>query len=70
MKLREMAIPIAHDEKTFLFDGLKIDQKKMKEIANKAGQPLTAEINGDGDIKTMSDGTKYQCTNKGWVKVA
>lgn len=68
--LREMAIPVQSDEKTFLFDRLNIDQRKMKEIANKAGQPLTVELNGEGDIKTLSDGTKYQCTNKGWVKVA
>jgi hypothetical protein len=70
MALREMAIPVQNDERTFLFDRLEIDQRKMKELVNKAGQPATVEFNGDGDIKTMSDGTKYQCTIKGWVRVA
>jgi hypothetical protein len=69
MALREMAIPVQNDERTFLFDRLEINQSKMKEIANKAGQPVTVEHNVEGDIKTMSDGTRYQCSHNGWVRL-
>ena len=57
----------AMDETTALLDKLEeINQSDMKEIANTAKQPVSVEINEPGDIKTMSDGTKYRCTNKGW----
>ena len=62
--------PIAEDGKTFLFDQqLELHQKKMTELANKAGQPATVELNSDGEIKTLRDGTRYQVTPKGWRKL-
>ena len=63
--------PVASDAKTFLYDKhLILEQKRMTELANKAKQPVTVELNSEGEIKTMSDGTQYQVTPKGWRKVA
>lgn len=62
--------PYAEDGKTFLFNQMEtIDQRVMKEIANKAKQPATVELDGKDTIRTMSDGTRYQVTEKGWVKL-
>lgn len=62
--------PAAHDRKTFLFDRMsEIRQSEMKEIADSAKQVTTVEVNGAGDIKTMADGTRYQVTDKGWVRL-
>ena len=58
------------DKKNVLLERLsEIHQKEMKAIANKAEQPVTVNIHDKGDIVTMSDGTKYQVTQKGWRKV-
>lgn len=58
------------DEHTVLFDNLKvISQPDMRQIANTARQPVSIELNDEGEIKTMSDGTKYKCTVNGWRKV-
>lgn len=67
----EFGEPVAHDRKTFLFDNMPttIMQTKMKEIANAARQPAKLEIAGDGEIKTMSDGTRYLVTPQGWQKI-
>jgi len=62
--------PVASDRKTLLFDHMtEIHSRDMKEIANLAKQPAAIEIHGDGDIKTMGDGTRYQVTPKGWRKI-
>lgn len=61
---------VTHDRKTFLLnDAGAIHQKLMKEIANAAKQPATVELNGEGDIKVMSDGTRYRVTPTGWQKI-
>jgi len=66
----EFGQPVATDRKTFLFDQMKqIDQRLMKQIANEAKQPVSVEVNGEGDIKTMSDGTQYRVTPQGWQKL-
>ena len=58
------------DGKSFLYDGMKeIESGFMGELANKAEQPVTVELHGEGEIKTMADGTQYQVTRRGWVKV-
>jgi len=58
------------DDKNVLLERLsEINQKEMKAIANKAEQPVTVNIYDKDDIVTMSDGTKYQVTQKGWRKV-
>lgn len=62
--------PAAHDRKTFLSDRMtEIKQATMNEIANSAKQVTTVEVNGEGDIKTMADGTRYQVTPQGWRKL-
>jgi len=67
---KEFSKMVTHDRKTFLFDGMtEIKQSTIKKIANAAKQPVTIEINGDGDIKTLSDGTRYQVTPQGWRKL-
>ena len=58
------------DGKSFLYDDIKeIEKGFMGELANKAEQPVTVELHGEGEIKTMADGTQYQVTRRGWGKV-
>lgn len=62
--------PVASDGKTLLFDQMgEIRGRDMKEVANLAKQPATIEVHGNGDIKTMADGTRYQVTPQGWRKL-
>lgn len=62
--------PAAGDRKTLLFNEMKvIDSSAMTEIANTAKQPATIELHGNGEIKTLSDGTRYQVTPQGWRKL-
>lgn len=62
--------PAAADKTQFLFDKLDmVAQREMSKLAKAAGQPVTVEIRGQGDIKTMSDGTQYEVTPRGWVRV-
>lgn len=70
-RIRELfGKPLAEDGKTFLFDELApMQQREMTELANKAGQPVTAELHSLGDIKEMRDGTRYVVTSKGWRKL-
>ena len=63
---------VAQDEKTTLLTQLEdftLLQRRMKKIANMANQPVVVEINDLGDIKTMSDGTRYKVTQAGWRKL-
>jgi hypothetical protein len=61
---------VTHDRKTFLLDKVEfLNQQVMKEIANTAKQPATVELCGEGDIRVMSDGTRYRVTPDGWKKV-
>jgi len=58
------------DDRTVLLDTVNLfNQKNMKEIANAAGQPVVVELHGEGDIKTLSDGTRYRVTRRGWVRL-
>lgn len=70
-KMREVfGEAVASDGKQFLFDKMQeIKQADMKAIANAANQPATVELHGDGEIKTMADGTRYQVTPTGWKKL-
>lgn len=63
--------PVATDRKIFLYDELPdpLVGGKVAELAKKDEQPLTVEINDPGEIKTLSDGTKYRVTQKGWQKI-
>jgi len=68
--VKEFGPPVATDRKTFLFDRMnKLEQRAMKRIANAAKQPATVEIHAEGDIKIMSDGTRYQVTPTGWKRL-
>jgi len=58
----------AVDAETALLSG-NIDCEKTKKLANEINQVVTVELNDVGDIKTMSDGTKYRCTPRGWIKI-
>ena len=70
-KLKEMfGEPFAQDERTALMDKLiDIDRKQMTDLANIAKQPISVGIQGVGEIKTLSDGTRYQVTDRGWKKL-
>lgn len=62
--------PAAKDDLTLLYDKLPtINSKDMSAVARAAKQPVTVEAHGPGDIKTMADGTRYQVTPTGWVKL-
>jgi len=61
-------VEVLDDSLMLLKSGI-IDQKKMKEIANETNQVVTVELNEPGEIKTMSDGTRYQVTSRGWRKI-
>ena len=69
-KIREMFDTVAVDERTALFNDKVIDQKRMKTIANETNQVVEVELHGEGDIKTMSDGTQYEVTPRGWKKIS
>lgn len=61
---------VASDEKTFLFDNMReIHQKTMKEIANTAKQPATVGLHRQGEIVTLSDGSRYEVTPRGWRRI-
>ena len=60
---------VAMDEYTALVNQKEFVQQSMKELANRAKQPVEVEINNEGEIKVMSDGTRYQCTPRGWKKL-
>lgn len=63
--------PAAQDGRTFLFDEMReIKRSTMSEIAKAAEQPATVELHDKGDIKVMSDGTRYQVTAQGWRRLA
>ena len=57
------------DRKTALIDTSVIDQKEMKKLANMSNQPVSVELHGEGEIKTLADGTRYQVTERGWRKL-
>ena len=58
------------DERTALINfNNGIDGRQMKAISNTARQPVKVSLVGEGEVKTLSDGTQYQVTNKGWIKL-
>ncbi len=60
---------VAQDDRNVLFDTFSAQRNEMSKLANDLGQPVTVEINNPGEIKTMSDGTKYRVTPQGWKKI-
>ena len=70
MMQRMFGEPVAKSDREFLYDKLNtIERKQMSELARAAKQPVSVELHDVGEIKTMSDGTKYRVTPTGWVKV-
>lgn len=60
----------AFDGRTALYNGaLELDSKKMGDLARANKAPIKVSIHGEGEIKTMRDGTKYLVTARGWQKV-
>lgn len=58
------------NRRKLLFNNMnEVNQKDMKEIANLAGQPVMVGVHSLGEIVEMSDGTRYQVTEKGWRKL-
>jgi len=51
------------------FETIELETENALKIANTARQPVSVELNEQGEIKTMSDGTKYQVTPSGWKKI-
>ena len=60
---------VALDEKTVLFRTRNVNQQAVSHIADMVNQVATVEINGLGEIKTLSDGSQYQVTAHGWKKI-
>lgn len=65
----QTAVKIAAiDHKNVLLQG-ELLQSKMKQVANELNEPVSVELNDIGEIKTMSDGSRYQVTKTGWKKL-
>jgi uncharacterized protein (UPF0218 family) len=61
---------VAHDERQFLINDIgRLHQSDMADIARKEKQIVTADLVAVGDVKTLSDGTQYKATLKGWIKI-
>lgn len=60
---------VAKDKKTILSNLREFDRRLMTEVANAAKQPARVDLHGVGEIKTLSDGTRYEVTANGWKKL-
>lgn len=64
------ATSVAHDNKDFLYDGMSsINERRMAKLAKEVNQPVIVNLHAVGNRKTLSDGTTYEVTERGWVKV-
>lgn len=61
-------LPEADDGKKFLFNR-KIGHRRVAKIAREVGEAVTAQVVGEGRIETLSDGTRYEVTARGWKKL-
>ena len=59
----------AMDQKTVLLNRRMHLQSEMMKVANQTKQPVSLEINNEGEIKTLSDGSQYRVTKSGWEKL-
>lgn len=57
------------DKRTALINEHAILGEQISELARIAKQPAALELHGEGEIKTMSDGTQYLVTPQGWKKI-
>ena len=57
----------AKDDKTVLLKKIELNQRLMSELANKAKQPVSVEINKIGETKTVG-GVDYVVSEQGWRK--
>jgi phage gp36-like protein len=62
--------PVVQDKCKALFDDItKVHKEEMKILEKIADQSISIEINEEGEIKEMSDGTKYLVTPNGWKRI-
>lgn len=67
--MREMFDIKAMDQRTALFEKVgMLEQKKFKELANTAGQPVTVQLHQIGDRKEVG-GVVYELDEKGWRRL-
>ena len=57
------------DEQTALLNTNQLFGNEMCNLARELNQVVTAELNQGGEIKTLSDGSRYQVTPEGWRKL-
>ncbi len=67
--LQEMFNVEAHDRKTFLVNETEFEQKKLSKVARMTNQIAQLELNTSGEIKELSDGSKYKLEKTGWKKL-
>lgn len=60
----------AMDRKMALLNTREFVGSEMSNMARKLNQVVTVELNELGEIKTLSDGTRYQVTPSGWKKLS
>lgn len=67
---RTLGKPVARDERTALYDQMAaLTSKQGGDMARAQGEPVKVEMHEVGDIKILSDGTRYQVTPSGWKKL-
>ena len=59
----------AMDKSTALLNTRNFVGSEMSDLARKLNQVVTLEMNEPGEIKTLSDGSRYQVTPEGWRKL-
>ena len=61
---------VAIDEKQALLDWFgEDDEIKRETFEKRLSQKINVGALAEGEIRTMSDGTQYQVTTKGWRKI-
>ena len=60
---------VALDQNKALFNAGQVNQQALKHIANELNQVVEIEANAPSEIKTMSDGSRYQVTLQGWKRL-
>lgn len=59
----------AMDKRIVLLNTREVLRSDMSEVARETNQVVELELNEEGDIKTLSDGSKYRVTKEGWKKI-
>lgn len=64
-----MGTPEAEDGKTFLYNKPKPSRLELAKVARKVAEGVTARDAGVGQVVTMKDGSRYEVTARGWVRI-